>query len=58
MSEYRASEEDMRTYSEIIKNLAMLDLQRNQVVQQLQQWEQAHVIEVPEEPAQDPEQPQ
>ena len=58
MSEYRASEEDMRTYSEIIKNLAMLDLQRNQVVQQLQQWEQAHVIEIPEESAQDPEQPQ
>ena len=58
MSEYRANEDDMKAYSQIIQQLAVLDLQRNQVMQQLQQWEQAHIIEVPEEPAQDPEQPQ
>ena len=47
MTEYHATEDDMRAYSEIIKNLAMLDIQRNQVIEALRQWEQAHAI--PEE---------
>lgn len=51
MSEYRANEDDMKAYSQIIQQLAVLDLQRNEVMRQLQEWEQAHLV------AEDPEQP-
>lgn len=51
MSEYRANEDDMKAYSQIIQQLAVLDLQRNEVIKQLQAWEQAHLV------AEDPEQP-
>ena len=44
MSEYRATEDDMKAYSQIIQRLAVLDLQRNQVMQELQDWEQAHLV--------------
>ena len=55
MSEYHATEEDMRTYTEIIRQLATLDLQRNQVIQALREWEQAHQVpeEIPEAPAEE-----
>ena len=55
MSEYRASEEDMRTYTEIVHQLAILDIQRSQVIQSLKEWEQAHIIEAPKD---DPEAPE
>ena len=47
MTEYKANEDDMRQYSAIIHNLAILDIQRNQAMEALRQWEQAHAI--PEE---------
>ena len=51
MTDYLASEEDMRVYCDIIRNLAALDLQRNQVLEALRQWEQDHIV------ARDPEAP-
>ena len=40
---YTASEQDMQSYSRIISALTQLDMQREQYMQQLSQWEQAHV---------------
>lgn len=44
---YKASETDMQEYSRIISALTQLDMQREQYLQQLSQWEQAHTV--PEE---------
>jgi hypothetical protein len=51
MADYLASEDDMRVYSDIVRNIAALDLQRDQLLNALSQWEQAHLV------AQDPEAP-
>ena len=55
MTEYRASQEDMQTYASLLRDLAVLDIQRNQVIARLSEWERAH--EIPDEPAPDAEQP-
>ena len=52
MTSYTATEEDMKQYAAMLRDLAVLDLQRNQVLQALGQWEQAHIVP---EPAADPE---
>ena len=48
MTEYRASQEDMQTYANLLRDLAVLDLQRNQVIARLSEWERAHAITEPE----------
>ena len=45
MTSYTASEEDMKQYASLLRDLAVLDLQRNQVLQALGQWEQAHIVQ-------------
>ena len=55
MTEYHATQEDMQTYANLLRDLAVLDIQRNQVIARLSEWEQAHAI--PDEPAPDAEQP-
>ena len=42
---YKASEQDMQTYSRIISALTQLDIQREQYMQQLSQWEKEHQVE-------------
>ena len=42
---YKASEQDMQSYSRIISALTQLDIQREQYMQQLSQWEQEHKVE-------------
>ena len=51
MTEYRANTEDMQAYAGLLRQLAVIDLQREQVVQAVAQWEQAHAVPEPEEPA-------
>lgn len=51
MTEYHATEDDMRIYSEIVRRLAMLDIQRDQLLQSLQEWEQAHIVPEAAEPS-------
>ena len=46
---YIADTEAMQAYSRIVGAIAQLDLQRQELVRQLQLWEQEH--QVPEEPA-------
>lgn len=45
MTSYTATEEDMKEYSKLIHELAILDNRRNQVLQALGQWEQAHIVQ-------------
>ena len=45
MTSYTATEEDMKQYAAMLRDLAVLDLQRNQVLQALGQWEQAHIVQ-------------
>ena len=47
MKTYTASESDMQSYSRIISALTQLDIQREQYMQQLTQWEKEHAV--PEE---------
>ncbi len=42
---YTASTEDMQSYSRIISALTQLDIQREQYMQQLTQWEKEHTVE-------------
>lgn len=44
---YTATESDMQSYSRIISALTQLDIQREQYMQQLTQWEKEHAV--PEE---------
>lgn len=44
MTEYRATVEDMQQYGQLMRQLAVLDLQREQVVQAVADWEQAHAL--------------
>lgn len=44
MTEYRASEEDMKEYARLLRTLSALDLQREGVIQALASWEQAHRV--------------
>ena len=44
MKSYTATEESMQEYSRIISALTQLDIQREQYMQQLSQWEQAHAV--------------
>lgn len=53
MTSYTATEEDMKQYAAMLRDLAVLDLQRNQVLQALGQWEQAHIVQEAE-PIPDP----
>jgi len=46
---YTATEQDMQSYSRIISALTQLDIQREQYMQQLSQWEKEHTV--PEEQA-------
>ena len=46
---YTADDEAMKEYSAIIQQIAYLDYQRNELIKQLQAWEQAHLV------AEDPE---
>lgn len=48
---YTADTEAMQEYSRIVGAIAQLDLQRQELVRQLQLWEQEH--QVPEEPTAD-----
>lgn len=57
MTEYHATEEDMRAYCDIIHSIATLDLQRKQLIDALASWEQAHIVPEPE-PEEDPLEPQ
>ena len=45
MKSYTATEEDMQTYSRIISALTQLDMQRQEYMQQLAQWEKEHIVE-------------
>lgn len=47
MTEYRATEDDMKEYARILRTIAALDIQRDQVLQALASWEQAHRVEEP-----------
>lgn len=49
MKSYTATEESMQEYSRIVSALTQLDMQRQEYMQQLSQWEQAHAV--PEEQA-------
>ena len=58
MRKFVANENDMKQYTEIIQRLAFINMQRNQVVLELSQWEKAHAEEFPDEPQTEAEQPQ
>jgi hypothetical protein len=47
---FKASDEDMRVYSAIVQRIAHLDYQKEQLLAQMAEWEQAHAIpeEIPE----------
>ena len=45
MKSYTATEEDMQVYSRIISAITQLDMQREQYLQQLSQWEKEHSVE-------------
>ena len=45
MKSYTATEESMQEYSRIISALTQLDMQRQEYMQQLSQWEQEHIVE-------------
>ena len=49
MTDYHASEEDMRQYASLLHDLAIVDYQRGQIIEAIRQWEQAHQV------AEDPE---
>lgn len=42
---YKATEQDMQSYSRIISAITQLDIQREQYMQQLSQWEKEHTVE-------------
>lgn len=42
MKKYTATEDDMKEYARLVGIVASLDLQRNQAVQALAAWEEAH----------------
>ena len=50
---YQATEDDMKIYSQIVSEIAALDLRRQSLMQTLQRWEEEH--EISEDPAADPE---
>ena len=45
MKSYTATEESMQEYSRIISALTQLDMQRQEYMQQLAQWEKEHIVE-------------
>ena len=45
MKSYTATEESMQEYSRIISALTQLDMQRQEYMQKLTQWEQEHQVE-------------
>ena len=49
MTDYHASEEDMRQYASLLHDLAIVDYQRGQIIESIRHWEQAHQV------AEDPE---
>ena len=42
---YTADEDAMKEYSAIIQQVAYLDFQRNQLIERLKAWEDAHKVE-------------
>ena len=54
---YTADTEAMQAYSRIVGAIAQLDLQRQELVRQLQLWEQKHQVAEPEAPAEVPQEP-
>ena len=44
MKSYTATEESMQEYSRIISALTQLDMQRQEYMQKLAQWEQEHTV--------------
>lgn len=53
MKTYTATEESMQEYSRIISALTQLDMQRQEYMQQLSQWEQEHAIEADPAPSEE-----
>ena len=53
MRRFVANEDEMKQYSEIIQRLAFINMQRDQVVLELSQWEKMHAEEIPDEPPAD-----
>ena len=45
MKSYTATEESMQEYSRIVSALTQLDMQRQEYMQQLSQWEKEHTVE-------------
>ena len=45
MKSYTATEQDMQVYSRIVSALTQLDMQRQEYMQQLAQWEKEHSVE-------------
>jgi hypothetical protein len=45
---YQADENDMKAYCAIVQRIAHLDYQREQLLAQLSEWEQAHTVAEPE----------
>lgn len=44
MKSYTATEESMQEYSRIISAITQLDMQRQEYMQKLAQWEQEHTV--------------
>lgn len=55
MKSYTATEEEMQVYSRIVSALTQLDMQRQEYMQQLSQWEQEHTVPEEQEHAQEVE---
>lgn len=58
MKEYRAKENEISQWSELVQELALceykrakLDRKQKEIEDKLLAWEQAHAVEVPDEPA-------
>ena len=54
---YEADEAGMQEYSRIISAISQLDIQRQQYMQMLADWEKAHQVAEPEAPAEEPQEP-
>ena len=54
---YTADTEAMQEYSRIVGAIAQLDLQRQELVRQLQLWEQEHQVPEDDTPTGEPQEP-
>ena len=54
---YEADEAGMQEYSRIISAISQLDVQRQQYMQMLADWEKAHQVPEDEVPAEEPQEP-